>query len=201
MAIPLPVKRSANVIATAGSLCHIAGRQRRPPRSASLAWKRWSAFFLAVYHVPIGAQTSGLRVSMCPRVSGSLPVARGATWCETVAQPTEPWWRHVLLDRWPIGGRRRAQRLGRHVECLCHRVGVMYLGKLVEVGSAEALCSRPRHPDTATLIAAAPRRSARRHSPSLSWEKCLTPSTPRAAAPSIPAVPMSCPNVASMSRR
>jgi oligopeptide/dipeptide ABC transporter ATP-binding protein len=41
------------------------------------------------------------------------------------------------------------------VEYLCHRVGVMYLGKLVEVGSAEALCSRPRHPYTATLIAAA----------------------------------------------
>lgn len=41
------------------------------------------------------------------------------------------------------------------VEYLCHRVGVMYLGKLVEVGNAEALCSRPRHPYTATLIAAA----------------------------------------------
>jgi ABC-type oligopeptide transport system ATPase subunit len=41
------------------------------------------------------------------------------------------------------------------VEYLCHRVGVMYLGKLVEVGGAEAMCSRPRHPYTATLIAAA----------------------------------------------
>jgi peptide/nickel transport system ATP-binding protein len=41
------------------------------------------------------------------------------------------------------------------VEYLCHRVGVMYLGKLVEVGSAEEVCSRPRHPYTATLIAAA----------------------------------------------
>lgn len=41
------------------------------------------------------------------------------------------------------------------VEYLCHRVGVMYLGKLVEVGNAEAVCGRPRHPYTATLIAAA----------------------------------------------
>jgi oligopeptide/dipeptide ABC transporter ATP-binding protein len=41
------------------------------------------------------------------------------------------------------------------VEYLCHRVAVMYLGKLVEVGSAEAVCGHPRHPYTATLIAAA----------------------------------------------
>jgi oligopeptide/dipeptide ABC transporter ATP-binding protein len=41
------------------------------------------------------------------------------------------------------------------VEYLCHRVGVMYLGRLVAVGSAEAVCGRPRHPYTATLIAAA----------------------------------------------
>jgi ABC-type glutathione transport system ATPase component len=41
------------------------------------------------------------------------------------------------------------------VEYLCHRVGVMYLGKLVEMESAQAVCSRPRHPYTGTLIAAA----------------------------------------------
>jgi oligopeptide transport system ATP-binding protein len=41
------------------------------------------------------------------------------------------------------------------MEYLCHRVGVMYLGELVEVDGAEELCSRPRHPYTATLIAAA----------------------------------------------
>ena len=62
--------------------------------------------------------TSDLRVSMCPRVSGSLPVARGATWCQNVAQPTGRWWRHILLDRWPIGGRRRAQRPGRRLAAL-----------------------------------------------------------------------------------
>jgi oligopeptide/dipeptide ABC transporter ATP-binding protein len=52
-----------------------------------------------------------------------------------------------LLRRHPLGYVK--------MEYLCHRVGVMYLGKLVEVGGAGALCSRPRHPYTATLIAAA----------------------------------------------
>jgi oligopeptide/dipeptide ABC transporter ATP-binding protein len=41
------------------------------------------------------------------------------------------------------------------VEYMCHRIGVMYLGKLVELGSAEDVCSRPLHPYTATLVAAA----------------------------------------------
>ena len=72
---------------------------------------------------------------------------------------------HDRGDKFPhefSGGQRRrgiAYLLISHdmasVELLCHRLGVMYLGKLAEVGSAEALCSRPRHPYTATLIAAA----------------------------------------------
>jgi oligopeptide/dipeptide ABC transporter ATP-binding protein len=41
------------------------------------------------------------------------------------------------------------------VEYMSHRIGVMYLGKLVEVGEAEDMCSRPLHPYTATLVAAA----------------------------------------------
>jgi len=41
------------------------------------------------------------------------------------------------------------------VEYMSHRIGVMYLGKLVEMGKAEDLCSRPFHPYTATLMAAA----------------------------------------------
>lgn len=41
------------------------------------------------------------------------------------------------------------------VEYMSHRIGVMYLGKLVEVGNAEDVCSRPLHPYTATLVAAA----------------------------------------------
>jgi len=42
------------------------------------------------------------------------------------------------------------------VEQLSTRVGVMYLGKLVELGSAEQVCLNPKHPYTQALIAAVP---------------------------------------------
>ena len=41
----------------------------------------------------------------------------------------------------------------RHV---CDRIAVLYLGKIMEVGPAAALFSRPLHPYTRTLISAAP---------------------------------------------
>ena len=41
----------------------------------------------------------------------------------------------------------------RHV---AHRVAVMYLGRIVEVGTAEALYTNPRHPYTRSLLASAP---------------------------------------------
>ncbi|UCF30330.1 MAG: ABC transporter ATP-binding protein [bacterium] len=44
----------------------------------------------------------------------------------------------------------------RVVRSLCDRVGVMYLGRLVEVGAAEELYSRPMHPYTEALIEAIP---------------------------------------------
>ncbi len=44
-------------------------------------------------------------------------------------------------------------RLVRHVS---HRVAVMYLGRPVEVAEAETLFTRPRHPYTRALLAAAP---------------------------------------------
>ncbi|HXZ65761.1 MAG TPA: ABC transporter ATP-binding protein [Streptosporangiaceae bacterium] len=42
------------------------------------------------------------------------------------------------------------------VRYMADTIGVMYLGKLVEVGPAEAVCSAPAHPYTAGLIAAVP---------------------------------------------
>jgi oligopeptide/dipeptide ABC transporter ATP-binding protein len=41
------------------------------------------------------------------------------------------------------------------VEYMSHRIGVMYLGRLVEWGTAEDVTHRPLHPYTATLVAAA----------------------------------------------
>ena len=42
------------------------------------------------------------------------------------------------------------------VRYMADSIGVMYLGKLVEVGSAEEICTAPAHPYTAGLIAAVP---------------------------------------------
>jgi oligopeptide transport system ATP-binding protein len=41
------------------------------------------------------------------------------------------------------------------VEHMSDWIGVMYLGKLVEIGQAKEICRQPRHPYTATLVAAA----------------------------------------------
>jgi oligopeptide/dipeptide ABC transporter ATP-binding protein len=41
------------------------------------------------------------------------------------------------------------------VEHMSTWIGVMYVGKLVEVGRAREVCGQPRHPYTATLVAAA----------------------------------------------
>lgn len=42
------------------------------------------------------------------------------------------------------------------VRHLSHRIGVMYLGRLVELGPAEQVCAAPRHPYTQALLSAAP---------------------------------------------
>jgi oligopeptide/dipeptide ABC transporter ATP-binding protein len=47
------------------------------------------------------------------------------------------------------------------VRSLCHRAAVMYLGRIVESGPVDALFAYPRHPYTASLIDASPRRQPR----------------------------------------
>ncbi len=42
------------------------------------------------------------------------------------------------------------------VERVSHRVAVMYLGEIVEIGPREAVFSNPRHPYTRKLLAAVP---------------------------------------------
>jgi peptide/nickel transport system ATP-binding protein len=39
---------------------------------------------------------------------------------------------------------------------IAERIAVMYLGRIVEMGSADAVCSNPRHPYTEALLAAVP---------------------------------------------
>jgi oligopeptide/dipeptide ABC transporter ATP-binding protein len=43
------------------------------------------------------------------------------------------------------------------VKRMCDRIAVMYLGRIVEIGSSQAIFATPRHPYTRALLAAAPR--------------------------------------------
>src|SRR5687768_10143887 len=48
------------------------------------------------------------------------------------------------------------------VQYFSDRVGVMYLGKIAELGTVEALCREPRHPYTVALLSASPEPDPRR---------------------------------------
>jgi oligopeptide transport system ATP-binding protein len=43
------------------------------------------------------------------------------------------------------------------VRLVCHRVAVMYLGRIVEIGETEAIFAAPKHPYTQSLLAAIPK--------------------------------------------
>ncbi|MGO4667796.1 ABC transporter ATP-binding protein [Bosea sp. 2RAB26] len=43
------------------------------------------------------------------------------------------------------------------VELMCDRIAVLYLGRIMEIGSTEQVARHPRHPYTRALIAASPR--------------------------------------------
>jgi oligopeptide transport system ATP-binding protein len=48
------------------------------------------------------------------------------------------------------------------VRAMCARIAVMYLGKIVELGSTAEVFEKPRHPYTQSLLAAVPRIGGRR---------------------------------------
>lgn len=53
------------------------------------------------------------------------------------------------------------------VRRVCDRLAVMYLGKIVEEGTAQEIFAHPRHPYTRALLAAAPRLDGKESGPSL----------------------------------
>ena len=66
------------------------------------------------------------------------------------------------------------------VERIAHRVAVMYLGEIVELGPRQAVFEDPRHPYTRKLLAAVPIAdpTRRRHELRLATDEIPTPLHP-----------------------
>jgi len=56
------------------------------------------------------------------------------------------------------------------VRLVCHRVAVMYLGRIVEIGDTEAIFTAPQHPYTQSLLAAIPKIGGTRVTDSFALE-------------------------------
>ncbi len=71
------------------------------------------------------------------------------------------------------------------VEQIADRIGVLYLGRIVEEGPAAELLARPLHPYTASLIAAVP-RVRRAGDAGLGARSCRRTAEPRGSASRVP---------------
>lgn len=78
----------------------------------------------------------------------------------------------------------------RVVNHLCERIGVLYLGRLVETGPRAAVLRAPAHPYTRALTAAVPAgRPGRRRARSVVWGEPPSPLDPPAGCPFHPRCP------------
>ena len=77
------------------------------------------------------------------------------------------------------------------IRYMADTIGVMYFGKLVEVGPAEDICTAPAHPYTAGLIAAVPAVTGTSAAASVGAGPALRPENAAQAASPQPAKPPS----------
>jgi len=73
------------------------------------------------------------------------------------------------------------------IRYMADTIGVMYFGKLVEVGPAEDICTAPAHPYTAGLIAAVPAVTATQHAARTASDAGLAIRAGNPASPASPA--------------